>query len=170
MFGGQGKNCTYTYVSIFKNNVIPLHGKIFALYSNMAAETLYSDDGTAWVLWNLKLPLHTPGHLLCVWIHAAAQRGASCVDLLGWRWLPAPWLLSSDSHAHKGSIGTNTGGTAAVFGQVPRWVWTWCTYPCHALVTSRCCHLWFTEPRAPGINADCFISQAGGLFSCPVSF
>lgn len=46
MFDGQGKNCTYTYVSIFKNNVIPLHGKIFALYSNMAAETLYSDDGT----------------------------------------------------------------------------------------------------------------------------
>lgn len=39
MFDGQGKNCTYTYVSIFKNNVIPLQGKIFALYSNISAET-----------------------------------------------------------------------------------------------------------------------------------
>lgn len=63
-----GKNCTYTYVSIFKNNVIPLHGKMFALYSNISAETFRSDDDTACVLWNLKLPLQTPGQLLCVWL------------------------------------------------------------------------------------------------------
>lgn len=50
----------------FKNNVIPLHGKMFALYSNISAETFRSDDDTACVLWNLKLPLQTPGQLLCV--------------------------------------------------------------------------------------------------------
>ena len=53
----RGINYVYVYVSNFKNNVSPLHGKFFALYSTIAADTFYPDDDTSCALRNLKLPL-----------------------------------------------------------------------------------------------------------------
>lgn len=119
---------------------------ILALYSNIAAETFYSDDDTSCVLQNVKLLLQMSGQLLCVWIHAAAQRGASawtCLRGSGSLHVPLP------IPTHTNEVLKQTQSPLLLYsGKCWECAWTWYIYPCHALVTSRCCHHWFAEPKS----------------------
>lgn len=119
---------------------------ILALYSNIAAETFYSDDDTSCVLQNVKLPLQMSGQLLFVWIHAAAQRGApawTCLRGSGSLHVPLPIPMHTNE-----ALKQTQSPLLLYSGKCWECAWTWCIYPCHALVTSRCCHHWLAEPKS----------------------
>lgn len=115
MFDGQGKNCTYTYVSIFKNK-IPLH--------NFSTLFKYRSRNILFWWWYLMCFAKREAAVanvrtasVCVDSCSCTKRG-SCLDLLAWQWFPA--RSPSHSHAHKWSVETNTVATAALFGEVLR--------------------------------------------------